>query len=67
MDTRVGLFTAIDPDKDDRLYYQLDSPEVQLCPQYTFWDKKKSQRMCIEFVYIVFQSVLLEIMVFSEF
>ncbi|XP_052453479.1 cadherin-related family member 5 isoform X1 [Carassius gibelio] len=27
VDTSVGLITAMDPDKDDRLYYQLDSPE----------------------------------------
>ncbi|XP_026057691.1 cadherin-related family member 5-like isoform X2 [Carassius auratus] len=27
VDTSVGLITAMDPDKNDRLYYQLDSPE----------------------------------------
>uniref|UniRef100_A0A9J8BIZ6 Cadherin-related family member 5b n=1 Tax=Cyprinus carpio carpio TaxID=630221 RepID=A0A9J8BIZ6_CYPCA len=36
LDTRVGLFTAIDPDKDDRLYYQLDSPEGEFDLEASF-------------------------------
>uniref|UniRef100_A0A8C1GV99 Cadherin-related family member 5b n=1 Tax=Cyprinus carpio TaxID=7962 RepID=A0A8C1GV99_CYPCA len=36
VDTRVGLFTAIDPDKDDRLYYQLDSPEGEFDLEASF-------------------------------
>ncbi|XP_016392038.1 cadherin-related family member 5, partial [Sinocyclocheilus rhinocerous] len=36
VDTSVGLITATDPDKNDRLYYQLDSPEGEFALEADF-------------------------------
>ncbi|XP_016117661.1 cadherin-related family member 5-like [Sinocyclocheilus grahami] len=36
VDTSVGLITATDPDKNDRLYYQLDSPEGEFALEANF-------------------------------
>ncbi|XP_016324417.1 cadherin-related family member 5 [Sinocyclocheilus anshuiensis] len=36
VDTSVGLITATDPDKNDRLYYQLDSPEGEYALEANF-------------------------------
>ncbi|XP_043083752.1 cadherin-related family member 5 isoform X2 [Puntigrus tetrazona] len=36
VDTSVGLITATDPDKNDRLYYQLDSPEGEFALETSF-------------------------------
>ncbi|KTF92994.1 hypothetical protein cypCar_00018316 [Cyprinus carpio] len=36
VDTSVGLITATDPDKNDRLYYRLDSPEGEFDLEASF-------------------------------